>query len=849
MIAKLYLYFGIVGIASIGLWLGALILAINYAFHERRTFFFSRAVVLALAGILLAQINSCNIGHIQVDRRQEIREALERQRQAQQAELDTLKRRAANISFAEDNTVDALDLAGVSSFDNRSVYEKAADEKSGDEQRKQSGRKRWRPVGDAVTEQALDPDRILKAELESSGETTTPTGRLLPQRDVMRADQLDMLNRWASRLVLGLVLLAFILNYFRYFNRTVDPLLPLPFSGRLIDSLFPKKHSVVLRGGKPGWPQHYLETVVRKGECFVYCGDTDIPLPSSMPRVYLPLDAMGRYFIEVIRPVFLLKWARRLGQISIVGQSLKSRLAWPRGMALARRIGITIWTKIRILLHVLGIPFRWLWKKISSMNCLRRLTGKLWNSISKILHWITEKFRNWRNSIFEFYQVRIIDTTAQPRLAGPHFICECAWFDRYCFTTRGLDQSLALVSAFRRFISERIPPRASAAKTIHLLWNLREPPDPKLLHPLAVFSKEVNVKLVILAGDSQIAAISPWVEEICPDEVPPLNRPTLIAWLTARIRHLAGTIQSNLQPRLNTYRANKKIRREKTQAKRMAQAAKTSARTVKPEPAVKISSATPAVKISRGKEAKPKPAPVKPPEPAKPSTPDIQIPKAKVKIKASKPVMAPAPKPAAIPKPVTETKAEPPVPTPSPVAPPAPIPESPVAPRIKSAQPISADTAKSQPRMGPSVKPVTKTPPDDFQEIKVKPPEILSHVTLEPKVKKDISRVESAKTPETKVTPPAPTPPKKAPAPAEAAQAPAPIPAAPRAPAETEPKKQEPIPKALASSPQIAEINQAAGTFKFYCQACQQKLAAKMDWQGKTISCPVCRASITIPTL
>ena len=128
MIVKLYLYFGMVGFASIMAWLGALAMLINYARHERRTFFYTRAVCLALAGVLLAQVNSHYVSLIQVDRTQELKDAYERQQRAQRAGWDTLKQRAADMRFAEDGKYDR-DLDGVSA-DKRSIYEQAAEGKN-----------------------------------------------------------------------------------------------------------------------------------------------------------------------------------------------------------------------------------------------------------------------------------------------------------------------------------------------------------------------------------------------------------------------------------------------------------------------------------------------------------------------------------------------------------------------------------------------------------------------------------------------------------------------------------------------------------------------------------------------
>lgn len=893
MIAHLYLYFGIVGIASILAWLGALALALNFAFHERRTFFFTRAVMLALIGILLAQINSANVSRIEVDHRQELKEARERQLKSQEAQMDTLQKRTANLRFAEDNTTDPLDLAGNPSADKRSAYEKAADEKSGDEQRKKTGRKRWQPIGAAAT----DDNQTLIADQGEFAEEERTVGRLLPQRDVDRADQLDFLNVWIARLVLFAVLLAFVLNYFSRFRRTVGAVLPLPISGRFVDALFPKKHSAVLRGGQPGFAQSYLETVVRKGECFVYCGETDLPLPPAIARVHLPMHALGRYFLEVIRPYFLLQLASRIGRIPVAGRPLKSRLAWPRGLAWARRLGTAVGRGVgrgvgsgirilRILFRGIALPLRWLWNQLTAMAWWRRVVGIAWSPIGRVIHLAGgygcqagRPFRRlstqFRNGIIEFHPVQIIPAISGPQSPSHNFIFECAWYNRYCFTVAGPERSTALVAAFRQFLGERLPPRASASTTIHLLWNCRTPLNPDLLQPLAVFSKEVNIKLMVFAAAAHIAEIGKWVEEVCPDEAPPRVHPSLLAFVMLRMRQ----ITAHLQPWLKRQRQQIKARRERVSAERAAKAAAAKA-------------TTPA--------AKPK-------SPAK--APVALIPKPVADVKASAP--APMPTPAPVPMP-----AKAPAPTPAvspklkaPQPQPAPVPT--VLPKVKAAQPAVIASPKPmpkvaapQPKVKPSVMPIAKAPSvtgvADFNEIKLKLPEEPLHIILAPKIKikmppaaaparsgvegpalsrpvvsgsagspsqaksrDKVEPVEGLAAPvcsaaESKPAEPAPTPPpaalpEKQPVPEPKILPPEPaktlIPLPPlSAPAE-EPKKPKPPAEAQASSSPIAEVNQAAGVLKFYCPACRQKLSAQIDWQGKTISCPACKAQITIPTL
>jgi len=152
---------------------------------------------------------------------------------------------------------------------------------------------------------------------------------------------------------------------------------------------------------------------------------------------------------------------------------------------------------------------------------------------------------------------------------------------------------------------------------------------------------------------------------------------------------------------------------------------------------------------------------------------------------------------------------------------------------------VQAPQPKAKPAYTPAVKVPSVPKVSGFKEIKLKPPEEQVHVTLMPKL-------EMEKPPAAAALPEKPPMPEPAAEPAPALRPPEPAPAA--APAE-EPKKPAPAPEAPAASSPIASVNRETGVFKFYCPACQQKLSAQIDWQGKTIHCPACKTDITIPTL
>ncbi|MDD5679219.1 MAG: hypothetical protein PHW60_14705 [Kiritimatiellae bacterium] len=934
MIATLYAYFGIIGIASILAWMGALAMVVNYARHERRTFFYARAMALALAGLVLAQVNSINVGRIEVDRRQDVKDARERQRSLQRGSTDMLNSKTAGLRFAEDSREDSLDMAGIASSDKRSIYEQAADEDQPASNKKKR-RLRW---------------------MAQPGEEPSPGVKLLPERDVARANHLDLLNLWMARFVPILVFFLLALDYFLRFNRTVGTILPLPFAGRIVDSLFPKKHSTVFRAGNPGLIAGQIQTIIRKGETFIYFGESRVIRTPAISRVVIPLRYLCRSAAAVLRPNALLQLLERLEQVSVRGRSLQTWRPWSRiktllrsGLAMIVKGMKALWRWIAAVFRWMLLPCRWLMCRGQRMPAARPIkAGPAWLArmapafswirkpaafvwrlfrnaslrLGQCARWLIEFVRRWgrniRSGTLEFRPAIILDASSEQDF-NQDFIFECAWFNRYCFTVEGLNRSAALLGEFRKFIAERMVPRAAAAKTVNVFWDFPAAMNPGLLRPLAVFSSDVNIKLIVFAADGQIAEIGKWVEEVCPDEGPPHAYPSLLAFLILRMRR----ITVRFQPWLDRQRQKMKAWRKRVSIERAERAAKAAA----------LKATTPAAKPKAPPEA-PAVAGLKAPKKPEAPAPVTQIPgaqasKPEVEIKPVKSVVpAPAPKPVApMPKPVAEVKA--PVPAPVPVKPPPPPPVA--MPKVKVSQPQPAPVPAAQPKIKavqavvkepvpvqkpvvmaakpkvpeapapapkpmpklealhptvkPAVMPVSKAPAvcgvDDFKEIKLKPFKRPGHVILAPKFKittppaaaspvlgkpvaSKVDPVEGLAAPvrstaESKPEAPVPPPPPTAAIPGEQpASEPKILPPEPAKtllakPPLAAPKEESKQPKTAseiqASSSPIAEVNQAAGVFKFYCSACQQKLAAQIEWQGKTILCPACKAHITIPPL
>jgi hypothetical protein len=273
MISRLHYYFGIAGILSILGWAVALALLAGWARSARRTLVYATAFGVAVVALALANLNSHFIGLIRVDRSEELAEGIQRQKEAARQ----LRDRAAGIRFAEDSPTDPLDLAGVKADEKKNIHEMAAmpDEDPDRYAYRQHGRQQ-RVITEAGTNLVVSagdaPLEIVEA-------------RLMTEPDWINANRLDRLNLFFARFAFWLALGLVVVDYLSRFNRTADHLWPLPLSNRLLDSVWPKKHAVLVAKSGPRPVRDLLANMVRKGETFIYFGPSD-PLQSpTAPRL------------------------------------------------------------------------------------------------------------------------------------------------------------------------------------------------------------------------------------------------------------------------------------------------------------------------------------------------------------------------------------------------------------------------------------------------------------------------------------------------------------------------------------------------------------------------------------
>jgi len=237
------------------------------------------ALLLALAAFGLALWNSDAVSEIREDRSEEIAAARLRQEQAQKDQAKNARGLADDVHFADGDANDTdgkrpADANGPAEPKTRPAYDY-----------RRGGRKRRdaNMLGDANAE-------VLTKVVAEQARADAPARavRTLPGPDLIVANQLDTLNRFAARLTLVVALILAGTEYLRRFNQTFGSLLPLPIACQAIDSLWPKTYAVHLHDPDGRALREYIETVVHKGESFLlFVPDDPWPGAAALPR--LPL--------------------------------------------------------------------------------------------------------------------------------------------------------------------------------------------------------------------------------------------------------------------------------------------------------------------------------------------------------------------------------------------------------------------------------------------------------------------------------------------------------------------------------------------------------------------------------
>lgn len=267
MIAKLYLYFGLTGIASALAWvLAAGCLAWAWPRRRRPAGLFA-ALGVGAAALALAAVNSARVSAIRLDRTDELAAAQEQLRRIREAEAAESEAGVIVPRFAEDAPGERSDLAGftrdqlAAATGALSVAGEPEYRRQGKQQR-ESGKSGPLVAGGADV--APEP----------------PKERTLKQADLLKALRLDRLNRLGARFAVLLALGLIAWDYLQRFNAIREPYYPLPIGGRWLNDLWPRSGSAEAKAASAAELAGLLRHLVRKGETFVCFGPQD-PLPAE----------------------------------------------------------------------------------------------------------------------------------------------------------------------------------------------------------------------------------------------------------------------------------------------------------------------------------------------------------------------------------------------------------------------------------------------------------------------------------------------------------------------------------------------------------------------------------------
>lgn len=279
MIARIYDYFGLIGIASIVAWLLALAALVVYAAKVRKPRIIHVAIGIAVVAIVLAEFNSANVDKIQV--LPEATPTADAPDKVNEKTLKTIQSRAAEIRFAEDDK--ATSTAAKKPADGELGY----DYRKAGKQTREAGRSLGHGV--TVPPSAAASQPAGDAATQPASEALPADVRRMSSIDVTLANRYDGMNLRLSRFTLLAAIVLLGVDYLRRFSLVSEPLTPLPIppllAGFVAQAFAPARRVFLARTDGDTLPRTLAETAVRKGESFVYFGAKDLWAESSLTKL------------------------------------------------------------------------------------------------------------------------------------------------------------------------------------------------------------------------------------------------------------------------------------------------------------------------------------------------------------------------------------------------------------------------------------------------------------------------------------------------------------------------------------------------------------------------------------
>lgn len=97
------------------------------------------------------------------------------------------------------------------------------------------------------------------------------------------------------------------------------------------------------------------------------------------------------------------------------------------------------------------------------------------------------------------------------------FAFESAWFGRYCFVVTDEPMAREWLEALLTFLDTRHATRASARRTVNILWTFDDPIPRETLTQLIDLCRETNFRLLLSTTQPQVEELADLFEEVHPD--------------------------------------------------------------------------------------------------------------------------------------------------------------------------------------------------------------------------------------------------------------------------------------------------------------------------------------------
>lgn len=305
------------GVLTIVIVAVAMVVFVRSLGRRDRTVLLSKALLVALFGLMGANATWRDVSSLKPDRSEEQEEA--RRRLAEQEaraegrdEVASPNSRIADyMRFAEDSADDRLDVAGrkteaqlaAEAATNRNTYAYGEDDVAdlGGVSATEDPEYAYRRMGKVDREAGK---RVESDATETVKEETAVDvgGRVLPEKDVYAATNIGRVLNDVALLVFWLIVLALILDYLWRYRRTFDAYCPLPLGLIFVDWLLWKKtRSCVVAEGTEGQVPAFLQSLLARGSGFIYMGDEAPFAEPTVPRLRFGRLPILRTRVETVR--------------------------------------------------------------------------------------------------------------------------------------------------------------------------------------------------------------------------------------------------------------------------------------------------------------------------------------------------------------------------------------------------------------------------------------------------------------------------------------------------------------------------------------------------------------------